>query len=886
MSSPEQMSPDDEPIEARARELLDLIDRVRLLKQAETPNDRETFPSFPQTNVEPGARVGRFELIELIGHGGFGNVYLAFDPDLNRNIALKLPRGSLTPQRRSRFLREGRAAASLTHPAIVPIFEAGQLGDQLYIASQFVPGQTLAEHLKGNQVAPREAAQIVRCLAEGLCHAHQRGVLHRDVKPTNILLPDNSQSRTDPLDSCALLIDFGLAKDQSEFDHQTQSGMLIGTPSYMPPEQLTRDQEVTSSGDVYSLGAVLYEMLTGRPPLEASTLVETLDLVRHKVPQNPTVINRSIPRDLEAICMRCLEKSPRDRYGDCFELASDLGRFLSGDTVTARKPSVVARGLRWYRKNWSVATLGLALMMTLLVGAIVTYNLYLDSQRNLQQARQNYQRSERAVDTLLTEVGEQLAQVPGAQVSRRRILLDALRYFDEVIAVDSNDASVGFKRADALLNVAEIQNHLGDPDKAISANKLAIKLLDGLHRSEQQPVGLAKLANAHSRLAHFYTQSREFDDALSHTDDALELWHEVEIEPRARSLEVQRMHVASLFAAAVLFTKRKQSKKSIELYEQIIDQYSEPALVSADKTLTWQIARSYNNLGNRYREIDSQQRFRDCVFEANQILSQLIEQYPEDYILLASFSHNLFACGDAVASPKSIEYFDQSLATSARVMNAFPSVPKYANDHGLLLAEVGRRVNGLGRPADALVNFVEAYKIQQQLAESYPGNVAYQRNLGVTAAIVGKLKQALGSAAESISYFQMAVKISSTEFERDPESSSKRARFFARYKSLLLALVSANDMEGFALALPLSRSDKLSTEQQFELATIGSRAYQDWLKVVNSSPDVLDQIADETIRLLSQCIQDPDFDVAKRLDKSQWNPIRDDSRFQRLLDGR
>lgn len=305
---------------------------------------------------------GDYELLEEISRGGMGVVFKARQISLDRIVALKMLLFSpLAPAETvQRFRTEAAAAASLQHPNIVAIHEVGFREGQHFFAMDYVAGRSLAELLREGPLSPARAAGYVKSIALAIQYAHERGILHRDLKPSNILIDDHDQPR---------VTDFGLAKRLQKESELTLSGQVLGSPNYMPPEQAAANRGLVGPrSDVYALGAILYHLLTGRPPFLAPTIAETLAQVQAADPVSPTVLAPGLPRDLKTICLKCLEKEPDRRYPTALELANDLARFLNHEPIRARPIGHFGKSVRWCRRKPVVASLAAGVILFFLLG--------------------------------------------------------------------------------------------------------------------------------------------------------------------------------------------------------------------------------------------------------------------------------------------------------------------------------------------------------------------------------------------------------------------------------------------------------------------------------------------------------------------------------------
>lgn len=491
-----------------------------------------------------------FELLEELGRGGSAIVFKARQQSLNRLVALKMILAGqfASEQSLERFRQEAQAVAQLQHPGIVQIHEVGEHHNLPFLSLEFVPGGTLHQLLVSGPLKNDVAARLVESLARTIHFAHERGIVHRDLKPGNVLLGEEwerseSSESTQTGDSEIVssdsngqlstpkIGDFGLARLIDVGSKLTATGQVIGTPSYMAPEQARQAKTLSGpAADIYSLGAILYETLTGRPPFQAATILETLEQVCDQEPVSPRQLQPRLTADLETICLKCLEKTPSRRYSTALELAEDLARFLNHEPITARPSSLIERGRKWVHRRPAVAAL---LALLVLLTAFGWGMILREAQRaNREAARANSNeataRRERddaqaqraladkerenarlarlraetnflkatVVVARLGELGMQLQHEPGQQATSSRLFDAVLEFYEQVLVEQGDDPLVRREAAVAFLRAAEIRELLGEQDRAASLANRAVELLEQLADQAASPATNRKLAEA------------------------------------------------------------------------------------------------------------------------------------------------------------------------------------------------------------------------------------------------------------------------------------------------------------------------------------------------------------------------------------------------------
>lgn len=785
--------------------------------------DRDSFVlNPPQTAPKwEGIQLPGYEILGVLGRGGMGVVYKARHLTLDRLVALKmiLAGAHASPDQLARFRTEAQAEARLHHPHIVQVYEIGERDGLPYFSLEYVEGGSLARLLAHQPQPARDAAQFMETVARAMAYAHQQGVIHRDLKPANILLsggpemppeagPGNgtglpASSRL--ADRIPKIADFGLAKRFREDPSQTTTGTLLGTPTYMSPEQASaRNRDVGPASDQYTLGAILYEMLIGRPPVQGVTMVETLALVGTQEPVPPRQLQPSIPADLETICLKCLQKDPTQRYADCTALADDLRRYLNGEPIQARPVGSVERLWRWCKRNPRTAVLSGSVFLLLLAISVASasFALLLDrKQQETEAARRNAvaneelaeQRAREAsaardlarkrfdlavhsLEIVVHQVQSQLEDIPATHQVRRDILEAALKVLQEA-TVNSDGTGLSERgMVQAHLKLGEVLWELDKRQEGVDQFRLAWQLAERLSRESPQSdkaagnygVTLIKQGDLQRDLRRDYSAARRY------YEQALHLQEEAANHPRGKdwpheevlqSIAGTEERLADLaFRQSNFPEAEERTAHALQLREA---QYQHDKGAESRRAL----ASSYYNCA----KLEEQHNRRQEALKRHEQALRLREDLAKEQRQRTQFKQDLIASHAALGDlhlfsgePRQAREHYQALLAPAEQLASLFDTPRAQRDLSYQYYRVGTAALRLGEPALADDYYQKCLKIREQLATRQESTTAQEIDLMIARARCG-LHEMASAAAKSLT----------EKFPKDPRVLVQAAYAFA-----------------------------------------------------------------------------------------------------------
>jgi len=730
-----------------------------------------TQPRIPGTApLFPG-----YDVLEVLGAGGMGIVYKARQHAPSRIVALKTFHGVDASQEvRERFVAEANAVARLQHPNIIQIFEVGEHAGRRFLALEFVDGLTLSRILNRKPQPPALAAEVVERLARAIDHAHRAGILHRDLKPGNVLVPKaNTRVANDELRfdySHLKIADFGLAKDLAAPDGPTQLGDVLGTPSYMAPEQASGIQKsLTAAIDVYALGAILYEMLTGNPPFLGSSSAETVLQVLSKDPVPVRQLRPDCPLDLETICLKCLEKSPAKRYESATDLADDLHRYLTHQSILARPAGLAERLFKWGKRNPAYATLAVSAVVIgfSLVIAGVLYGMQLrrhndrlkklaESERQAhERATMNFRIAGETVTEMRDIAANDLSHVPNLDPTRRLILQKALNLQRQLLQQDVSNPATKNDVAIAARRAGEIYVLLGDLNAADEhfrqAAQLHRELAEQLPHDPEYRLEWAQDLNALASMLGDMAKNTEADEVFVQAGNLLERL--TEQFPDDSNYSHQRGRI--LINHGRLLGRTNHPNQAEQAFRHARDRLAILAELHPDEpTYRERLAAAWINLGLVYGEFGRIRDSREAYDRGGKLLAKLVDDFPQNrnyrWTLAQMYTNQgnqLWRLNDRPAATLAYRYAFDGMQ---QLVQDFPGIPEYRNsmahclEHlGFVLFRSGHiRVDepfwqqilaiDLSTIAEGAVLREKAIEEKQDLVAKYPNVTDYHASLAIS----------------------------------------------------------------------------------------------------------------------------------------------------------
>ena len=704
------------------------------LYKASGEPDAET-ESFPDS-------IDGYQLLERLGAGGMGIVYRARQLAADRIVALKLIRADrlqhVSEAARTdiveRFRIEAQATARLDHPNVVGIFEVSTSDPaQPWFSMQLVQGKSLAEHLVDGPVGCPEAAEFSRQIADAVAAAHAEGILHRDLKPQNIFLRADEKQ--------VLVGDFGLAKFEVDDSRRTSHDDILGTPAYMSPEQIRDSSGVHEATDIWSVGATLYHLLTGRPPFQAASSVETLRHVLNHEPTSPRSLNPAVDRDLETICLKCLQKNPQHRYASAALLAADLSLYLSGTPITARPVSRLEHVYRWCRRNpLDAAFAGAAVtgVVVALVSLLIGYQTAVDA---LEESNASHLLARETVHDLFTEVSETvLLEMPGMQPLRQRLLERALSYYRKFVQTGRDSPELREEMGDVWFRIGRIEKELGRPDDAALAYHQALTIQQRLEFTQSTITRRVALSSTWNALGGLHIAQGRWGEAADALLRALELREAVVVEAPANA-EYKRLHANTIMNLGAVHRNRGEFIDAVDAFQKAgrVHRWL-LANASLDAATDRHVRRAlgmslYNSANAAFgpEAADISSEVLQPLDEAVGLFRDLLNEQPDSYTI----SRRLILCQQlrAEAHPD-VEMAAHSAWEAAEQMQHLavqnPAIPSLVGEWVQLQLLSGRLFTDCGMNEDALMRFQEIIPVLSQDPDKLYADAP--RDLGIVTA--------------------------------------------------------------------------------------------------------------------------------------------------------
>jgi serine/threonine-protein kinase len=713
--------------------------------------------------IAAGPSVPGYELLGELGRGAMGVVYRARQNTLGREVALKMVLSGQFAGKHEleRFRAEAVQLAKLQHPNIVQIYEVGECDGRPYFAMEFVPGGSLAKLFEKKPLAARAAAELVETLARAMHHAHERGIIHRDLKPANIMLAADGSPK---------ITDFGLAKGEGSVG-DTASYAVLGTPSYMAPEQAVgQSRDVGPAADTYALGSVLYEGLTGRPPFRASNVLDTIQLVTETDPIPPGDLTVNLPRDVETITLKCLQKDPAKRYPSAAVLADDLRRFLDDQPILARPVPAWEKAWKWAKRRpaWAALIATLVVATAVLIGGGLWFNRQLRHERdvaiaNADLAEKRFQLNREAVDRYFTGVSESdLLDEPGLQPLRRKLLSLAKDYYARFVEERRDDPAVRADLARSLGRLADITADLDDPRKAIDLRLQVLPMLKELAEANaDDPARQADIAANWYELAKLYRTTKQTDQAEAAGTTSASLWDRL-ARDRPAEAKYRAGLAKTLLAEATLYNVLGRRGPAVAACEQALSIRRKLATENPnDETIKRDLATTWDNLANLRGMAREWQPSADARRQARDMFTRLVTEHPYRSLYRHDLARTQFNLGTTLVQTgqpqPAADAFREAVKGWDRLHDLHPTVVQYHLGLGNALFALSQIEMMAGQPAEADATLAQARTVRADLADKYPAVPDYAAELARCDAEAGDRLLRRGEPTPAVDRFRQAA---------------------------------------------------------------------------------------------------------------------------------
>ncbi|MFI4917586.1 MAG: protein kinase [Phycisphaerales bacterium JB060] len=720
-------------------------------------------------HLPPGATLGGFEVLRVLGEGAMGVVYEARQQSPERSVALKVVRGgAASASQRRRFEHESAALARLQHPGIATVYESGidrQTGAP-YFAMELVCGRPLTAHARTISIEDR--VELLAQIADAVQHAHQRGVIHRDLKPGNILIDEQGRPR---------VLDFGIARltaeDGTAATMRTLPGQVVGTLAYMSPEQAAGDRDaIDARADIYALGTLGYEMLAGRLPLEVrdTPLAEALRTIQHEEPKKLGTVDKYFRGDLETIITTAIEKEPARRYPSAAAMADDLRRFLRDEPITARPATTLYHLRKFARRRKGPVIAGGIIAAALIIASVVSVAFAINAQRQRALAEQRLGDVRQLANTMLFDLHDLIEPLPGALEARQRLVETGLTYLDRLAATAGDDPELLEELAEAYFRIGDIQGNprranLGDAQAALRSYGQSIDLRERLVDIAPSVSTTIALARTELAIAETLTSTPCAEESTEYAMRAIET-----LEGHG-SADADEVRVMAEQRAGTAMLNRGRPDEALTHFGRALDA-SERLAAGGDPVLVRRLTIGLNEMGLTLSRLDRAEEALPYLERSLALRIAAAEADPSSVRAqrdLALVRHRLGDVrGDLNEKHAAVELYAQARGTLAGIARTDTNDARAHFDWSVAEEKLANALLEIGRVEDARLGYASARDLRTQLADENPGNQLYRMASAIAVERVAHCARLLGDHDTARAGYLRAMSTARSGLETDP----------------------------------------------------------------------------------------------------------------------